>query len=123
MQEDRASWWFFLPILVLVMGVVPLSGLQTLLDASRIQQQSSVVEVDRSDLLKPYDAAHVIGAVESSPHKQQRKFRLLPVVVELAFEATCQITLGTCRVFSAPGLPASSPGSVLYQFHTLSLQL
>lgn len=122
MQEDRASWWFFLPILMLVMGVVPSAGLQNLLDASRVSAPSEL-RVSPGDLLLPATVSELAGAVESGTHKQQREIRFGPVVSEPGL-VQGTVPARILRIAMArPGVLSSSPGSILYQFHTLSLQL
>lgn len=122
MQEDRASWWFFLPILVLVMGVVPSAGLQSLLDASHVSAPSEL-KVSPGDLLQPTTVSELAGAVESGTHKQQREVRVAPVMSEPVLVQETVPSRILHFAMTRPGVLPSSPGSILYQFHTLSLQL
>lgn len=122
-REERAHWWFILPILLLVVGVVPAAALQNLIDA-RVTSTTAALQVSPGDpdAVQQADAGNFAAAVESTQPKLDRELRLpLPVSAGIP-DDDCRACLARAALTLPPAADGGR-GDSRYQFHTQSLQL
>ena len=120
MQEDRAPWWFFLPILLLVCGLVPAAAVQNLLDRQPSPAVDSVPRDALPDVAREPGGAILHAAVESGSQHSHLRFQSQDRLLAAGI-ADVALAILLRQLLPLPADPGR--GSVLFQFHTLSLQL